>query len=75
MYIGQRKCLGSNPSKMRKIMKSKQNRRCTSSMYEQLLLQNLNKKELNVLELQVTQTRHKIGISDGKTSKFNPPQI
>ena len=34
-------------------------------------MQSLNIKELKLLELQITQTRHPLCISNGKMSKFN----
>ena len=37
-------------------------------------MQSLNKKEWKLLELQITQTRHPLCISDRKMSKSNPPQ-
>ena len=38
MHFGRKKCLSSTPVKNEKIfIKCAQNRRCTSSMYEQLL--------------------------------------
>ena len=40
-------------------------------MYEQFYAKTLNIKERKLLELQITQTRHTIGISDGKMSEFN----
>ena len=39
-----------------------------------IIVQSLNIKEWKLLEIQITQTRHPLSISDGNMSKFNTPQ-
>ena len=38
-----------------------------------IIMQSLNIKEWNLFELEITQTRHPLGILDEKMSKFNTP--
>ena len=39
-----------------------------------LITQSLNIKKCKLFELQITQSKHPLSISDGKMSKFNTPQ-
>ena len=56
------------------FLKCVQNRRCTSTMCEQIIMQSLNIKEIILLELQITQTRHHLSILDGGVKEvLSPP--
>ena len=70
------------PKNEKQSMKYVQNTKKQSMKYVQntkvhifnvwsITMQSLNKKEWKLSELQITQTRHPLHISDGKMSKFN----
>ena len=62
-HFGWKKCLSSTPIKNEKaFIKCAQNKRCTSSMYQQSL-GNVCK----LLELNITQTRHHKSVEDRQT--------
>ena len=68
-YFGRKHSLSNNRKNEKIFIKCAQNRRRTSSICEENIMQSLNEKKGMLLELQITQTRHpKNKGADGRTN-------